>query len=115
VHVARGRLSLALGNDPVLDADPLIREPIGAARDVARREDPGDTALEYSFTATPRSVASPACSANAMAGRTPMPITTISASSVSPFLNVTLRSPIEVAVRVSEQHGALANRRRRHP
>src|SRR5487761_1984678 len=38
-HVARGGLPLALGDDPVLDADSLAGEPVRPARDVAGRED----------------------------------------------------------------------------
>ena len=41
-HVARRDLPLALGDDPVLDADRLAAEPVRPARDVARCVDAGD-------------------------------------------------------------------------
>jgi hypothetical protein len=44
--VARRRLALALGHDPVLDADALAAVRIGPARDVAGGEDAGGTGLE---------------------------------------------------------------------
>src|SRR5262249_59499677 len=44
--VAGRDLSLALGNDPVLDADALPRVRIGPSRDVAGGEDAGDARLE---------------------------------------------------------------------
>ena len=45
-HVARRGLALALGHDPVLDADRLAAVRIGPARDVAGGEDAGRAGLE---------------------------------------------------------------------
>ena len=50
-------------------------------------------------TSTPRSMVRPACSASAVAGRTPIPTTTRSASIRSPLSSVTACSSIETAVR----------------
>ena len=52
---------------------------------------PAALVSRYSFTAMPRSIASPACSAIANAGLTPTPTTTKSLSSVTPPLSVTVR------------------------
>src|ERR1700719_3747427 len=45
-HVARGGLALALGHDPVLDAQPLAAVAIGPAGDVAGGVDAGHAGLE---------------------------------------------------------------------
>src|SRR5207247_7171991 len=45
-HVLRGDLTLALGHDPVLDAQLLPRVAIGPTRDVARRKHAGRARLE---------------------------------------------------------------------
>ena len=76
-------------SDPVLDRTrpPLSR--VGPARDVAGGEDPGALGLEESSTTMPLSIASPAASASAIAGRTPTPATTRSAASRSPSSSVT--------------------------
>src|SRR5215471_5107326 len=47
-HVERGGLALALGDDPVLDADALAAVWIRPARDVARREDSGRAGFQIS-------------------------------------------------------------------
>jgi hypothetical protein len=44
--VARGRLTLAFGNDPVLDADRIAGQPVRPARDVAGSEDAGPARLQ---------------------------------------------------------------------
>ena len=78
--VARRRLSHALRHDPVLHADALAGVHVGPPRDVSRREDPATLVSSHSSTTTPRSIESPACSASAMRGRTPTPMTTRSAA-----------------------------------
>ena len=45
-HVARGGLALALGNNPVLDADSLASTTVWPARDVTGREDARSTRLQ---------------------------------------------------------------------
>jgi len=45
-HVARGHLTLTLGHDPVLNANPLAGVRIRPARDIARREDSGHAGFE---------------------------------------------------------------------
>ena len=89
-HVERRRLPLALGNHPMFDTNVLAAVWIWPARNVAGREDPGRAGLEMSFTTTPRSMVSPALSAISVRGRTPMPATTRSASSVATALELHL-------------------------
>ena len=68
---------------------------------------PGALVSRYSFTAMPRSSARPAFSARAIAGRTPTPMTTKSASSVVPSLSVT-RPAVDARDRVAEmEHHAV--------
>src|SRR5271169_294512 len=45
-HVAGGGLTLPLGDDPVLDADPLAGQPVGPPGDVAGGPDAGNARLE---------------------------------------------------------------------
>ncbi len=45
-HVERGGLALALGDDPMLDANTLLAMGVGPARDVASRKDPGHAGFE---------------------------------------------------------------------
>ena len=45
-HVAGCRLTLAFGDDPVLDADPLARQPVGPSGDVAGSIDARKAGLE---------------------------------------------------------------------
>ncbi len=45
-HVLRGHLTLALGDHPVLHANPIAGMRIGPARDVARREHPWRAGLQ---------------------------------------------------------------------
>ena len=58
----------------------------------------GTLVWRYSLTTTPRSVDSPAPSASSVDGRTPMPMTTRSASSETPLASVTCSSSIVLAV-----------------
>jgi hypothetical protein len=53
-HVERGGLALALGDNPVLDADVLAIVRIGPTRDVARCED-STLVSRWASTITPRS------------------------------------------------------------
>ena len=54
-HVQRRDLSLALGDNPMLDASELARVRVRPARDVARGEDAGALVSSLASTATPRS------------------------------------------------------------
>ena len=85
-HVARRDLPLALGDHPVLDSDALSRMRIRPPRDVAGGKDPAGARLEVLVDDHALSSVRPACSASAVDGRTPMPITTKSASIVPPPL-----------------------------
>ena len=90
--VARRRLALAFGDHPVLDADPIARVRIGPARDVAGGEDAGRAGLEVLVDGDAAVDREAGLSRPAsIAGRTPTPRTTKSASSVVPSLSVTVR------------------------
>jgi hypothetical protein len=71
----------------MFDADVLTGMRIGPARDITRGID-----------ATPRSIASPALSANPRRGRTPTPTTTISASIAPPLFSIARLPSIAVTV-----------------
>jgi hypothetical protein len=45
-HVARRRLTLTFGNNPMLDADALAGQPIRPSRDIAGGIDAGDAGFE---------------------------------------------------------------------
>src|SRR6516165_10998238 len=45
-HVAGGRLALAFGDDPMLDADALAGQPVGPTCDVARSINAGNAGLQ---------------------------------------------------------------------
>jgi len=69
-----------------------------AGTEIARSEDAGTLVSRYSFTAIPRSSASPACSASATDGLTPAPATTKSHSIVPPPLSATVGPSTRVTV-----------------
>ena len=83
-------LTLTFRDHPVFDPDAIAGMRIGPARDVARGEDAGRAGFEELIDPNSRDrCASPACSASSMAGRTPTPTTTKSASMLEPSLRVT--------------------------
>ena len=88
-HVPSGHLTLALGDDPVFDADSRAGVGIGPSSDVAGGEHARRAGLEILVDGDAAIDASPACSASAVDGRTPTPTTMKSASSVAPPLSVT--------------------------
>src|SRR5439155_21505648 len=59
-HVARDRLALPLGDDPVLDAQPLAAVGVGPTGMSPAAKIPGALVSRYSSTSTPRSVERPA-------------------------------------------------------
>src|SRR5215469_10577541 len=89
-HVLRSGLALALGYHPMLYANPFTCVGIGPTCCIPCGKDSRALVSRYSFTAIPRSILKPACSAKAVDGRTPTPRTRKSASMVCPPVSVTL-------------------------
>jgi hypothetical protein len=97
-YVPRRGLTLTLGHDPVFHADSLAAQPIRPARDVARCEDTRDARREVLIYQEAAIDSESRSFGQRIAGRTPTPTTTKSASSLSPLVNMTLRSSIDVAL-----------------
>jgi len=91
-------LTLTLCHNPMLDADALPEYGSGHRAMSPAAKTRGALVFRYSLTAMPRSIARPACSANAREGCTPTPRTTKSASSSAPPVSINLRPLMLVTV-----------------
>jgi hypothetical protein len=96
--VARSSLTLAFGNDKVLDPDALTGEPIWPTRDIAGGKDARGARLKVLVDGDTAVHGQPRPRRKRGLGPHPMPTTMKSAWSLSPFFSVTLCSSIDVAV-----------------